>query len=326
MYGRWIMDEVLEETEADVRYRQYDATWKEAINTYFESFVELFWPEIYDKIDWSKGYELLEQEFHLMHQYQKKDKSITDKLIKVFRHDGKEAWVLILIEIQGQRDPDFAERIFIYFYKAYERYRKPIACLAIFIDPHPNWRPSQFELELWDTNLTLKFPIMKVLDYKNKQEFLRKSINPFAAVILAQLAAIEAAGKNEVMLISKLDILKCLYIRNADYKEILEQYRYMEGLLPLSKDFSLQYHREIKRIEEEHCMSYITTAIEENRIEGKIEGKIEGELEMLFTLLNVKFGNIPKFYLEQLQRADAKHLLELGKKLITSSSIEEIFG
>ena len=318
-----MMDEVLEENTTETQKCQRDSTWKEAINKYFQSFVELFWPEIYDEIDWSKGYELLEQEFHLMHQYQLKDKRIIDKLIKVFRHDGKEAWVVILLEIQGQLDPDFAERVFIYFYK---KYRVPIACLAIYIDSQPNWRPSQFDLAIWDTKLTLKFPTMKVLDYKDKKEFLKKSHNPFAAVILAQLAAIEAAGKDEVIMACKLDIIKSLYLRRAEYQETVEQYRYMEGLLPLSKGFSLQYHREIKRIEEEYHMSYITTAIEERGMEAKIEGKIEGELEMLFALLNVKFGNIPKFYLEHLQRADAKYLIELGKKLINATSIEEVFA
>ena len=40
---------------------EYDSPWKEALEQYFESFMELFFPKIHSEVDWSKGYEFLDK-------------------------------------------------------------------------------------------------------------------------------------------------------------------------------------------------------------------------------------------------------------------------
>jgi hypothetical protein len=62
-------------------------------------------------------------------------------LVKVYLLDGKEQWVLIHIEVQGQRDDDFPERMFISYYRIFDRYKKRIAGFAILSDNDPNWHP-----------------------------------------------------------------------------------------------------------------------------------------------------------------------------------------
>ncbi|NEO01472.1 MAG: hypothetical protein F6K50_40605, partial [Moorea sp. SIO3I7] len=37
-----------------------------------------------------------------------------DKLVKVWRTDGQETWVLIHVEVQSQYESVFAERIYVY--------------------------------------------------------------------------------------------------------------------------------------------------------------------------------------------------------------------
>jgi hypothetical protein len=36
----------------------YDETWKEAIEQYFDSFLSFFYPEIYQEINWSSSIKL----------------------------------------------------------------------------------------------------------------------------------------------------------------------------------------------------------------------------------------------------------------------------
>jgi hypothetical protein len=48
--------------------------------------------------------------------------------------DGGEQWVYIHVEVQGQRDANFPERLFTYNYRLYDRYRRPVASLAVLAD------------------------------------------------------------------------------------------------------------------------------------------------------------------------------------------------
>ena len=57
-------------------------------------------------------------------------------VFKVWRGDGQETWVLIHIEVQAQVDADFSERMFVYHYRLFDRFRRPVVSLAILGDEH----------------------------------------------------------------------------------------------------------------------------------------------------------------------------------------------
>lgn len=52
---------------------------------------------------------------------------------------------------------------------------------------------STFYDELWDSIWVLKFPILKILDFQSKKEWLINHTNPFDMVILVQLGVIDTA-------------------------------------------------------------------------------------------------------------------------------------
>ena len=107
---------------------------------------------------------------------------LADKLVKVWRTDGEETWVLIHIEVQGQPEPDFAKRMYTNNYRLYDRYDKTIVSLAVLGDESPGWRPSEFGYALWDCEISLRFPTVKLLDYGARWDELDASSNPFAIV------------------------------------------------------------------------------------------------------------------------------------------------
>ncbi len=47
---------------------------------------------------------------------------LVDKLVKIYRSSGEEAWVLIHVEVQSQPESGFAERMYVYNYRIYDRY------------------------------------------------------------------------------------------------------------------------------------------------------------------------------------------------------------
>ena len=75
-----------------------------------------FFPHIHKDIDFSKGFEFLEQELKEISRHSKTGKRHSDKLAKVHLNDGSEQWLLIHLEIQGYQQKNFPERMYIYNY------------------------------------------------------------------------------------------------------------------------------------------------------------------------------------------------------------------
>jgi hypothetical protein len=97
----------------------FDTPWKDVLEIYFEDFVSFFFPQAHAGIDWNQGFEFLDKELQQVVRDAELGKRLVDKLVKIYRMAGEETWVLIHIEIQGQREIDFAERMFVYYYRIY---------------------------------------------------------------------------------------------------------------------------------------------------------------------------------------------------------------
>ena len=85
----------------------YDESWKEALNEYFESFLSFFFPLAYQAIDWTQKPESLDKELQAITASAKTERRIADKLYKVWLLDKQQIWILIHIEIQSQYDVNF---------------------------------------------------------------------------------------------------------------------------------------------------------------------------------------------------------------------------
>ncbi len=103
--------------------------------------------------------------------------------MRVWRQDGAEAWVLVHGEVQSQAEADFAERMYIYNYRLFDRYRRRVVSLAVLGDERAGWRPERFGYELWGCEVGLRFPTVKLLDYRARWTELEASRNPFAVVV-----------------------------------------------------------------------------------------------------------------------------------------------
>jgi hypothetical protein len=146
-----------------------------------------FFPEAHAAIDWTRNYESLDKELQQIVSESELGLRLADKLFKVWLKDGRETWILIHIEIQNQRDPTFAERMFVYNYRIYDRHRQPVISLAVLGDEDPTWRPDQFRYGMFSCTVGIRFPVVKLLEYTSHAEQLETAPNPFAAVVLAHL-------------------------------------------------------------------------------------------------------------------------------------------
>ncbi|MEI6067777.1 MAG: Rpn family recombination-promoting nuclease/putative transposase [Methylococcaceae bacterium] len=168
----------------------YDSPWKEAVEHYF--------PEANAEIDWSKEHVFLDQELRAVVQDAELGKRFVDKLVRVTLKNGDEDWIYIYIEVQGTRQAEFAKRMFVYNYRIYDRYDRPVASFAVLADEHANWRPDYFSYRVLGSETSIRFPIAKLTDYHDKVDELLAGDNSFAVVTATHILT-QRTRKNDAL-------------------------------------------------------------------------------------------------------------------------------
>ena len=199
----------------------YDSTWKKILETYFRDFVTFFFPVVAEEVDWSKGYSFLDKELQQVVQDAELGRRRADKLVQVWRKDGNEAWVLVHVEVQGQERSDFAKRMFVYNYRIFDRYDRPVASLAVLSDERTGWRPDHFGYELWGCKVGINFPVAKVLEHADRWDELEASDNPFATVVMAHLKTRDTHNDEESRKRWKLYLVRRLYERGYRREDVI---------------------------------------------------------------------------------------------------------
>jgi predicted transposase YdaD len=129
------------------------------------------------------------------------------------------------VEVQGEHDPQFPERMFQYYYRIRDKYHKPITALAIFSGRMDKGKtPDRFEDICIGTLLTYKFNVLRIMDHD--VERLKRSKNPFALVLwAAKTALLQGKNLDARQLNEKLLIAKALKARGMGIVEQIKQMR-----------------------------------------------------------------------------------------------------
>jgi len=217
-----------------------------------------------------------------------------DKLVKVWRKDGIEEWVLIHIEVQHNTDEGFPRRMFVYYYRLLDRYQRKVASVAVLGDDDAKWRPGCYNDELWECRLAFQFPVVKLLDWSSNVNKLEADANPFAVVVLADLKARETRKDPLTRKEWKFRIVRGLYERGMGRNEIQQLFRFIEWVMELPEPLAQAFDQELTAYEKEKAMPFVTgierRALEKGKVEGKIEGKIEGKVESLLETIEALLG------------------------------------
>ncbi|MFN7659355.1 MAG: transposase, partial [Dolichospermum sp.] len=276
----------------------YDSPWKEIIELYFPSFLEFFFPLAYAEIDWNRPYQFLDKELHQLEP----DAEIGKRLVaKVWLLNGEEAWVLVHLEVQGQYDSKFTERMYTYNYRLFDRHKKRVISLAVLADEDPNWRPSSYNYQLGGCRVSLEFPIAKLLDYEPSWSSLETSKNPFAIVVMAHLKSKATKRSPEDRLQWKLSLVRILLESGLSRQDIRQLFRFIDWIMVLPEELAISFKTEIKSYEEARKMRYVTSierlakqeGIEEGLQEGRQLGVIQSSQDSVIEVLETRFGQVP---------------------------------
>jgi hypothetical protein len=237
----------------------YDSPWKEALDVYFRAFLAFFFPHIHNDIDWSRGFESLDTELQRIAPRAAHGRRHVDKLVKVWRKNGREVWVLIHVEVQTQRQRGFPKRMYVYNYRISDRYGRRVVSLAVLADDDPDWRPKSYREELWGWSVGMTFPPAKVLDYAGHETELEADANPFAKVVLAHLKALETRQDPEGRRAWKFRLVRGLYERGFKAEDVRQLFRLIDWLMELPPPLDDRFWEEINRYQEERTMPFVTT-------------------------------------------------------------------
>ena len=281
-----------------------DKNWKMIIEELFYDFCYFFLPELAKLIDFTQPYEFLDKELSEILPKSEENTRYLDKLIKIFLKDGQEKWILIHTEVQGYEDDHFSERMFIYFYRIFDKFKKKIVALAIFTDEKRDYKPYSFYYDYFGTTLNYSYKTYKVIE--QEEEKLLKTENPFGLVILASKYALATKKEEKKRLEFKKKLIHLLLERGYKKGYIRNLFVFIDEILKL-QDIQLQltFYEEIKKIKGGKIMETMGDFEEVVFRKGVQQGVQQGINE-----------NIKKLLLKGLDKQKIADLLDLDIKCI----------
>ena len=326
-----MVEQVAELAEsADTPRDQYDSPWKEAVEHYFPEFMEFYFPDAFAEIDWARDPVFLDKELRAVVQDAELGTRFVDKLVRVSMLNGDESWIYIHLEVQGTRQAEFAQRMFVYNYRIYDRYKRPVASFAVLADEHKSWKPSTYGFSLLGCKHTLEFPVAKLTDYEDKLDELLASENAFGLITAAHIMTHQTRSHEEERYEAKRRLVRILYERHWGKERVIKLFAILDWLMQLPEWLNRQILDQIETIEEGEKVQYITSVerigIEKGVVIGRVEGRVDGASGLLRRLLEHRFGVLPVWAVEQLRSASEQELEAWGDAILTAPTLEAVFN
>ncbi|WP_244956361.1 Rpn family recombination-promoting nuclease/putative transposase [Geobacillus subterraneus] len=268
----------------------HDRLFKELLSTFFEEFLLLFFPHVYEYIDVHHLSFLSEE---LFTDVTAGEKHRVDLLVET-KVKGEDGLVIVHVEHQSYTQRTFPERMFLYFSRLFQKYRRCILPIAIFSYDEQYDEPSSW---------VMQFPFLTVLDFRFLTVELCKlpwrayirHANPVAAAVLSKM------GYNEEEKVDvKKECLRMLVRLELDEAKQRLLFGFFETYLRLSEEEEIQLRHEVSQMETKEAkrvmeliVSYeqrgmekgIQQGIEQGMKQGRQQGIEEGKLDVVKRML-----------------------------------------
>lgn len=299
------------------------------MHLYLPAFLAFFYPDIHADIDWQRGYVALDKEFQQIVRRAKIGKCLADKLFKVWLRDGAERWLLIHIEVQGEPEPDFPERMFNYNVAVWRLYNQTVVGLAVLCDDRADWRPTNFGYGHWGCRTGTTFRPVKLLDFARDLESLARHDNPFATVVLAHCQALRTRRDPANRRFEKLNVVKSLYEHGWSKEDVRQLFRLIDWIMTLPEDLEEAFRIDVFAFEEEKKMPYLSSiernALKKGMEQGLEKGEEKGLLRAIDLALEAKFGRQGRKLMSKVRAlGNLAEIDQFTSFLMTASTLDEV--
>ncbi|HVV05260.1 MAG TPA: hypothetical protein VHC96_13610 [Puia sp.] len=264
--------------------------WKTILEEVFDDLLRFLFSYADKEYDLHRGFEFLDKELAKICPEADKpaDTRIADKLVKVYTRDGKEEWILIHVEIQGDtsKKEGFAERMFRYFYRILDKYHKPVSAVAIFTGRHGQTMPNRYEYSCGGTSLIYRYHTLSILDYS--EEGLWYLDNPFAIVLMAaRTALLKGTVPEQFLQEKKLLIARQLLQKNIPANKVRAIFAFLDNYIHLEDaTLNLNFTQQVEHLDHKNYnMGIIEYLQQEAREEGLKTGQKEERERLTRSLL-----------------------------------------
>jgi len=255
-----------------------DVLWKGIIEDLFSDFLRFFYIHADEVFDIDRGFDFLDKELDQLYPGPDGGRSkLADKLVKVYKRDGEEEWLLIHIEVQGYYDKTFPRRMFTYWYRILDRYDKTVASLAVFTDNDRNYQPDKYEYECLGTSTIFRYKTYKIKG--QDMAVLEDSDNPFAVVVLTALISIqEKDRKPEELLELAVELVKRLLKKGFSREKADQLLTFLKSFLNFEKkEIFLKFEEKIDELtEKKWSMGIKESVLQEAEDQGIEKGIAQG--------------------------------------------------
>jgi len=329
-----------------------DSPWKDTIDQFTRSLLEVTFPDVAAGIDWSVQPESLEQELREITPASEVGAKRVDKLLKVRLLDGADQWLYLHIEVQMRHDPDLPKRLFIYHYRIFDKYGVSPLTLAILGDTSRKWRPTSYHYQTLGCGITFRFLICKTIDFKGKLDDPRYRHQHTLFVIAAHLGIQQYRRTPQQLSDYRLELTVKLYNEGYPPSDVHLLHRLIDWLIPLPDDLKIQFRKQLQQRLPKKTMAHITLfeelalkeglekgiqkGIQKGLVEGRQKGRQEGLVEGLekgivqtaresiLDVLDTRFGQVPASVRERINALCSEPTLkDLLRRAVRASSLDE---
>jgi predicted transposase/invertase (TIGR01784 family) len=289
-----------------------DQLFKTILEGLLQSFLELFFPEVAERLDFETMRFLDKEVFANVPEGKVRE---ADVIARLETRDGEPEIVLVHVEVQARPDPEFPQRMFEYYAVLRIHYRLPVLPIVLYLRGGSESAISEYAEELFGRQ-QLRFRYRSVaLAQLSAEEYVGAS--PLAAA----LSALMRRGKNPDALPLRREMLRRVLESNLDDALKYLLLNVIETYFRLSQQESERFRRLLSGKENRKMEDVELTYFDELELKGVLKGK----RETLLRLLATKFGTLPEATVARINAVTSEAEIDgYLDRFVAATSLEDI--
>jgi hypothetical protein len=286
----------------------HDKLFKELLHAFFVEFLQLFFPEVAARLDFTRV-EFLDRE--LFTDIPEGSRREADVVAQVLTLDGQPELILVHIEVQAKRARAFPYRMFEYYALLRLRYKVPVFPVVLYLAPGAGGltREEYTEGLFGEDILRFRYRAIGLPDLS--ADDYREQANPLAA--LSALMQPSQLGR----LVQKYRSIRQALASPVDEARKALLVNLIEQYLPLNAEEETEFAQLLGQADTQEVKEMLTVYEE--------RGIVKGKRDTLQRLLRRKFGDLPEAMITKIQAIQTEAELDiLFDQALDANSLEEI--